>query len=56
MNDRMKLHYTVEDESGTVSVVFWDKHATQLVDYTASQLQFILKEVDDASCDYLLAN
>ena len=42
---RLKLHYRVFDSSGSISVVFWDRLAVQLINKTASQLQFLLKEV-----------
>lgn len=47
--NRLKLHYVVSDDSGSMSIVFWDKLATQLLDYTATQLEFLLKEVIDYS-------
>lgn len=43
---RLKLHYTVTDDSGSCSVVFWDKESFQLVNKMAVQSQFILAEVE----------
>lgn len=42
---RLKVHYTVADDSGTASVVFWDKLATQIFGKTASEMKQILLSV-----------
>ncbi|XP_054782777.1 replication factor A protein 1-like [Prosopis cineraria] len=48
---KLKLHYTVEDETGKVNVVFWDKLAIQLLGQTATELKVILHE-DKRSYDF----
>lgn len=42
---RLKIHYTIGDETGTASVVFWDKLASQLLDKSAAELKQILMTV-----------
>ncbi|KAI9114219.1 hypothetical protein K1719_014869 [Acacia pycnantha] len=44
---KMKLHYLVRDKTGSVSVIFWDKLAVQLVKKTASELKCLVKEMND---------
>ena len=53
---RLKLHYSVFDSTGSISVVFWDRLAVQLLNKTASQLKFLIKEVIIVALfqDYLL--
>lgn len=36
---RLKVHYIVGDSSGSVSVVFWDRLARQLLNKTAAELK-----------------
>ena len=51
---RLKIHYSVEDETGTASVVFWDKQATQILGKTAAEMKQILLSVGFNS--YVLLN
>lgn len=46
---RLQIHYTVEDQIGTVSAIFWDKLATQLLGKTAVELKQLLKSVRNLS-------
>ncbi|KAI9089060.1 hypothetical protein K1719_029339 [Acacia pycnantha] len=39
----LKIHYTVVDETGCASVIFWDKLASQLLDRSSSELKQLLK-------------
>ena len=41
----MKLHYLVKDDTGAVSVIFWDKFAAQLIGKSASEMKLKLLEV-----------
>ncbi|XP_054824801.1 uncharacterized protein LOC129322518 [Prosopis cineraria] len=41
---KLKIHYTVEDETGKVTVVFWDKLAVQLLHKTVAELKAILHD------------
>ncbi|XP_028757285.1 uncharacterized protein LOC114716446 [Neltuma alba] len=38
----LKVHYTVMDDSGSASVVFWDNLTVQLVEKTAAELNVIV--------------
>ncbi|KAI9078599.1 hypothetical protein K1719_039437 [Acacia pycnantha] len=42
--DRIKAHYTIADNSGVASVIFWDKLGVELLGKTAAELKAILKE------------
>lgn len=42
---RLKAQYAVSDDSGQVSIVFWDKLAVQLIGKTAAELKALSKEV-----------
>ena len=42
---RMKVHYLVGDDSGTASVIFWDRLAMQLIGKSARELKLKLDEV-----------
>lgn len=44
---RMKLHYIVRNESGTASVISWDRQAMQLVGKSAREMKL---KLDEASC------
>ncbi|KAI9112501.1 hypothetical protein K1719_016424 [Acacia pycnantha] len=50
---KMKLHYLVRDKTGSVSVIFWDKLAVQLVKKTASELKCLVKKDEDDIADEL---
>lgn len=51
---RLKLHYCVEDESGSSSVVFWDRLAVQLINKTASQFKFLAQEVNQLTIFFVI--
>ena len=42
---RMKVHYLVGDDSGTASVIFWDRLAMQLIGKSAREMKLKLDEV-----------
>ncbi|XP_028752916.1 uncharacterized protein LOC114712530 [Neltuma alba] len=48
----MKLYYTVVDETGSASVIFWNKLAVQLVKHTASELKLMLEKQEDRAYDF----
>ncbi|XP_028774119.1 uncharacterized protein LOC114731162 [Neltuma alba] len=42
---KLKVHYAVKDDTGTTSVIFWDKHASELINKSVAELKAIyLKE------------
>ncbi|KAK4268223.1 hypothetical protein QN277_024909 [Acacia crassicarpa] len=43
---KMKLHCMVKDDSGSASVLFWDKHAVELLNRNALQLKLSLPGVN----------
>ena len=45
MFNRMKVHYLVGDDSGTTSVIFWDRLAMQLIGKSAREMKLKLDEV-----------
>ncbi|XP_028799392.1 uncharacterized protein LOC114754740 [Neltuma alba] len=44
IDHKMKLHYTVKDETGIASIIFWDKLAVELIKNSAAELKVILDE------------
>ena len=42
----MKVHYLVGDDSGTTSVIFWDRLAMQLIGKSAREMKLKLDEVN----------
>ena len=50
---RLKLQYMVSDDSGTCSVVFWDRDDVQLIKRTTKQFKFMLSEVSQFSYYYV---
>ncbi|XP_028789424.1 uncharacterized protein LOC114745433 [Neltuma alba] len=44
MEPKLRVHYLVKDQTGTASVIFWDKQAVQLVENTATEMKRILQQ------------
>ena len=40
----MKVHYIIRDESGSSSIVFWDRLASQLFGKSATEMKLKLDE------------
>ncbi|XP_028787093.1 uncharacterized protein LOC114743047 [Neltuma alba] len=49
---KLRIHYMVEDDTGSASLIFWDKQAIQLINKSTTELKLLMQQDNRPAYDF----